>query len=225
MATTVEPTAAPSASPAGAPVGAAPAEGLSPAQLRLAAIGGGILVVIAAGGWFISTAAKRKEAFAGRQLEQAASSFASGQLPLAANQYQRIVDAYAGTHAADEAMLALNQVRMLNGQSAIAADALRKYAATKRGEEGAAANNLLGAALENVAKPADAAQAYLTGADQTSDKALQAELLLNAGRAFVAAGKKDEAIKAYRRILDKLPDEASKVEANVRLAELTKGSL
>ena len=82
---------------------------------------------------------------------------------------------------------------------------------------------LLGVALENTRKPAEAAAAYRAAVDAAELDYLKAQYLLDAGRAWMAAGKPDEAAKAYREIIAKYDKTAALTEAKVRLAEATKG--
>jgi hypothetical protein len=52
---------------------------------------------------------------------------------------------------------------------------------------------------------------------------LKAQMLADAGRAWVAAGDTAKALEAYRRIVKDLPKEGAVTEAKVRLGELTRG--
>ena len=54
---------------------------------------------------------------------------------------------------------------------------------------------------------------------------LKAEYLVQAGRAYANGGKPDQAITAYRTVIDKFAKTAPFTEAQVRLAELTKGQM
>jgi tetratricopeptide (TPR) repeat protein len=186
--------------------------------LAVAVIGGGI--------WFVNSSAKRKEAFAARELEQARVAAESGNLPLAASELQKITETYRGTRAGTEAVLALNQVRLINNQAELAVVNLREFIA-KGGDRNylAPAQGLLGAALENTRKPAEAAEAYRAAAAAAEVDYLKAQYLLDAGRALETAAKPDEAIKTYREVLEKYGKTALKTEAEVRLAELSKGAM
>src|SRR5215218_207261 len=76
-------------------------------------------------GWFLLASGKRKEQFAARNLNQARAAAEAGNLPLASSELQRLITTYKGTDAALEAVITLNQVRMVNGQSELAAVGLR----------------------------------------------------------------------------------------------------
>ena len=88
------------------------------------------LAVVVAAGWVLWTSDRRKEDFAARSLNQARSAAEAGNLPLAASELQRLIETYRGTDAATEAVITLNQVRMVNGQGELAAVGLREFLAT-----------------------------------------------------------------------------------------------
>jgi outer membrane protein assembly factor BamD (BamD/ComL family) len=194
---------------------------------RLALAGGIAVVVIALLGWFITTSSRRKEEFAQRSLNQARSAAEAGNLPLASSELQKVIQTYKGTDAATEAVLTLNQVRMVNGQSELAAVGLRDFLAGKPEERYVApASGLLGAALENAKRFADAGDAFKRASDAATLEYLKARYLIDAGRAYRAAGNKTpDAIAAYRTIIEKYPKSTSFTEAQVRLAELTDGKM
>ncbi len=190
-------------------------------------IAGGILVALAAlAAWFVMSSGKRKEAFAARSLNQARSVAESGNLPLASSELQKLIQTYKGTDAATEAVITLNQVRMVNGQNELAAVGLRDFIAGKPDEEYLApAYGLLGAALENSKRFADAGQAFLNASKSADVEYLKARYLVDAGRAYRAGAKTPEAIAAYREVIQKYPKSSSFTESQVRLAELTDGKM
>jgi outer membrane protein assembly factor BamD (BamD/ComL family) len=177
-------------------------------------------------GWFLLASGTRKEQFAARSLNQARAAAEAGNLPLASSELQRLITTYKGTDAASEAVLTLNQVRMVNGQSELAAVGLREYLAAKPAKQYVApAYGLLGAALENSKRWAEAADAYSQASNAAEVEYLKANYLVDAGRAYREAGKAKEAERAYRTILEKYPKSPSFTEAQVRLAELTDGKM
>jgi outer membrane protein assembly factor BamD (BamD/ComL family) len=187
------------------------------------------LIILAAGAivwWFVVASGKRKEQFAARSLNQARAAAEAGNLPLASSELQRLITTYKGTDAANEAVITLNQVRMVNGQSELAAVGLREFLATKPAAKYVApANGLLGAAQENAKRWADAGDAYLQASNAAEVPYLKAAYLVDAGRAYREAGRTADATRAYRTILEKYPDSPSFTEAQVRLAELTSGKM
>jgi predicted negative regulator of RcsB-dependent stress response len=169
---------------------------------------------------------RRKETFASRALDQATALAESGNLPLAASELQKITTTYGGTRAAQEAVIRLNQVRLVNGQYELAAVGLQDF--LKSGPESqfkATGYGLLGRALENSKRPAEAAQAYESASAAADVEYLKADYLMDAGRAYSSIPDKAKAIEAYRKVLRDFAKSSSRTEAEVRLAELTAGAM
>jgi len=220
MATTIEPKSREQAPP----IAARPAWYLRYRRPLIAAAA--VVVGLAVIAWFVLASGKRKEEFAARSLNQARAAAEAGNLPLASSQLQKLISTYKGTDAAREAVITLNQVRMVNGQSELAAVGLREFLSSKPPAKYLApANGLLGAALENSKRWAEAANAYTQAADAAGVNYLKAAYLVDAGRAFREAGRTDDAIKTYRTVVQKYADSPSLTEAQVRLAELTQGRM
>jgi outer membrane protein assembly factor BamD (BamD/ComL family) len=193
---------------------------------RQLAVGVVILAAIALVAWFVIASGRRKEQFAARSLNQARAAAEAGNLPLASSELQKLIGAYEGTDAASEAVITLNQVRMVNGQSELAAVGLREFLAKKPAEKyRAPAYGLLGAALENSKRWVEAGNAYSQASSAAEVEYLKAKYLVDAGRAFREGAKAEEAARAYRTILEKYPKSPSVTEAEVRLAELTDGKM
>ena len=195
-------------------------------RTRLGIAAGVALLTLGLLAWFVVTSGQRKEEFAQRSLNQARSAAEAGNLPLASSELQKIIQTYKGTDAATEAMLTLNQVRMVNGQSELAAVGLRDFLATNPDQKYLApANGLLGSALENSKHFAEAGAAYQKASETATLEYLRARYLIDAGRAYRAAGKNAEAVAAYRTVVEKHSKSSSFTEAQVRLAELTDGKM
>ncbi|HXI21461.1 MAG TPA: tetratricopeptide repeat protein [Gemmatimonadales bacterium] len=176
--------------------------------------------------WFVVMSGKRKEEFAARALDQARGAAEAGNLPLAASELQKVISTFSGTKAAQEAVITLNQVRLVNGQGELAAVGLQDFLKSNPDREFLSPTyGLLGRAYENANRPADAAAAYENASKSADLDYLKADFLLDAGRAYVSAGQKDKAIAAYQAILKDYPKTSSFVEAQVRLAELTEGKM
>ena len=67
--------------------------------------------------------------------------------------------------------------------------------------------------------------AYQKASEFATLEYLKARYLVEAGRAYRAAGKTAEATAAYRTVVQKHPKSSSFSEAQVRLAELTDGKM
>ena len=221
MATTVEPTR--TGSPAPAPAATKP---WYQERQRYLVAGILILAAVALTTWFVFASGRRKEEFAARSLNQARAAAEAGNLPLASSELQKLITAYKGTDAASEAVITLNQVRMINGQSELAVSGLREFLASKPEPKYVTpATGLLAAALENSKHWIEAANAYSQASEAADVDYLKAKYLVDAGRAFREGGKLEEAAKAYRTVLQKYPKAPSVTEAEVRLAELTDGKM
>ena len=187
--------------------------------------GAGALATIVLLTWGFSVASTRKEAAARTRLEAAWNTQDAGNLPLAASEFQAVVDGFGGTEAAMEAVIAVNQARLLNGQSQLAVDGLKEFLAGNPPIRfRASAGRMLGAALENVGKPNDAAASYEAAAQDATEAFQKAEALVAAGRAYRAAGNTDAAVRVLRQVISDYPETASFPVAEIRLGELTKGS-
>jgi outer membrane protein assembly factor BamD (BamD/ComL family) len=220
MATTVEPTRAASTA---APAVSTPWYRKRQRHIIAAAA---LVAAIAAVAWFIVASGKRKEEFAARSLNQARTAAEAGNLPLASSELQRLISAYKGTDAASEAVITLNQVRMINGQNELAVVGLREFLAGNPPEQyRTPAYGLLAAALENAKNWEEAGQAYTQASNTAEVEYLKAQYLVDAGRAYRLGGKLEEAARAYRTILQKYPKSSSVTEAEVRLAEITDGKM
>ena len=220
MATTVQPTHTQPAGPAVAPV---PWYRNRQRQIVAGAL---IIAALALVAWFVVASGSRKEEFAARSLNQARAAAEAGNLPLASSELQKLIASYQGTEAASEAVITLNQVRMVNGQSELAVIGLREFLATKpRAQYVTPGYGLLGAALENSKRWAEAGEAYTQASNAAEVEYLKAKYLVDAGRAFREGGKVSESTRAYRTLLEKYPNSPSVTEAKVRLAEVTDGKM
>jgi TolA-binding protein len=185
-----------------------------------------IIIAIGLVVWLVIKSQARKEEFASQRLDHARAAAEAGNLPLASSELQKLMQDFKGTDAASEAALTLNHVRMVNGQSELAAVGLRDFLAAKPDPKYVApASGLLGAALENARKWSDAGDAFSNAAKAADVEYLKARYLIDAGRAYREGGKTAQAVAAYREIIQKYPGSSSFTEAQVRLAELTDGKM
>lgn len=196
------------------------------AHRKLLMIVGGVLLAAVLVAWFLATAASRRTAFANRSLDQARAIAETGNIALASTELQKVIDTYAGTDAAREAEISLNQLRLISGQSELAVVRLREFLKGSLDPKYAAAGNaLLGAALENSKKPAEAGDAYRAASDAATLNYLKADYLVQAARAYAAGGKNADATAVLRTVVDKYKDTPALTEAQVRLSEITQGQM
>jgi TolA-binding protein len=154
-------------------------------------------------------------------LREAQIAIQAGNVPLATSDLSRLVSAYQGTAAAAEGAIVLGQLRLSRGEADSAIRELRSFAeGHPRPRFGAAAYNLLGEALEQKGRMAEAAEAYTQAAATWPYDYLKAQSLLDAGRAFRAAGDTARAIQSYQHVVRDYAKSPAAVEAYLRLGEL-----
>ncbi len=189
---------------------------------RRKAVGGGVGVLVVAGGvWFTVAARARSELFAERAIQTARASVSAGNLPLAANDLSRVVSTFEGTRAADQASILLAHVRLLRGQAPLAVTELRSFIQSGPPTHlKVAANALLAIALEEAGQAGAAATAYEAASEASRFDFLTAEYLVEAGRTHVLAGDTSAAVRAYQTVVEEYLDTPSNSEARMRLAEL-----
>lgn len=182
----------------------------------------GVVVIIAAV-WMYVTSERRKEAYASQALTAARADAQAGNLPLAANDLTRLIDRYGGTRAADEAVVMLNQVRLIEGgtQIGLAVTDLQSFV---RGNHPAyvlvSAWSLLGGALEQQGKFRDAAAAYGHAAEVAPHDFEKVQNLLDRGRTLAVVGDSAGARAAYGEVVREYGTLPQAQEARVRLGEL-----
>jgi tetratricopeptide (TPR) repeat protein len=185
----------------------------------------GVVLVLAAGlFWWNRLSTRRSESIARDELLQARAAFEAKNYPFAASELSKIAENYSGTMAASEATLLLGQARLLQGQAQQAVGVLVAFAPGAHRAYRAQTYGLLGAAYENLGRSAEAAGAYMNGAAAAELGFMEAQLLSDAARAYVAAGDTAKALEAYGRIVATLGETPSAPEARVRIGELTKGA-
>jgi predicted negative regulator of RcsB-dependent stress response len=190
-------------------------------------IGIGAVAVLAAlfVAWYIARDKAVKNQNADKQLLAAKQSFASGNAQLAESDLQRVADRYSKTSAGVEAGLLLGQLKMEKGDYQGAATYLQKFASSQgSGPNAAAARNLLGDALSQLNKPADAAAEYERAAGLTTMPSEKAFLLSKAGHAYMAGDKRPEATRIWQALATQADNQAVAAEAQVRLGELAAAS-
>lgn len=183
-------------------------------------IAGAVLVAVLVAGWSLLSQ-RETEARASQELSEARFALESENLPLAASEFARVAENYAGTRAAEEATILLARVRLQQGQPQQAVDVLRRYAPKADDDYEAQAFGLLGAAYEDLGSPREAAGAYAEAARVAPWAFLAAQFLSAAGRALTAAGDTVGAIQSYQRVVDEYGETGPVVEAKVRIGELT----
>lgn len=187
---------------------------------------GAVAVVLLGGGfWFTREAQVRREQFAAGELAQARSAADAGNFQLAASDLTRIISTYGGTPAGQEAAILLGNVRLQQGQPALAVGELREFLASGPDQPFIApAAGLLAGALEQLNDFGSAADAYQRAAEATSYGMIRAQHLIDVGRVATMAGDTSRAVTAYESVIDEAEDTAAGVEAKFRLAEIRRAA-
>lgn len=187
-------------------------------HIREVGIGALVVVALAAGTWIVSSSNATKAAAASRALGEAQRSVASGNLPLAAADLQKVVQRYGSTQAGTQAKLLLAQVLFDQGK---VDEGLKMIDGVgSAGVLQPSLHGLKGAGLEQAGKPGDAAAEYLKAAQATTLPSERESYRSDAARAYLAAGKKDEALKIWKDIAAD-PSSTLNSEARLRVGELT----
>lgn len=181
------------------------------------AIGGMVVVAVAAIGMFMRAAKEKKEVNASQALASAQMVVQSGNAALAQSDLQALIKRYGGTSAAVQARMLLAQVHFTQGK---AAEGLKELDAVGNpGPFASAFHALRAAGLELSGKPADAAAAYQQAAATAPTRTGKAAFESDAARAYVAAGNVDAARKIWEAMA---ADDGNPLaaEAKVRLGEI-----
>ena len=183
-----------------------------------------VVVAIAFGVWFVQRKALNETISADKQLVVAKQSMGSGNAPLAEADLKKVVDRYGDKAAGAEAGMLLAQLRFDRGDFAGAVTVLRDLSAkVSSGPNASSVRGLLGDALAQQDKPADAAVEYEKAAGLTTMPNEKSFWLAKAARSYMTAGKAPEAKKLFEGLAAQSDNEAVSTEAHVRLGELATG--
>ena len=190
---------------------------------REVALALGAVLIAAAAGWLYFTSQTRKEAFAAQALTKARGDAEAGDLPLAAYDLSQLIDRYGGTKSADEAIVMLGQVRLLEGGAQVeqAVTSLRAFVrGSHPGYVLGSAWALLASGLEQQRRYRDASEAFRKASEASPYDFLKAQNLLDAARTLAIAGDSAGARKTYGEVVEKFGSLNQAAEARVRLGEL-----
>lgn len=188
---------------------------------RWITIGAIVVAVVAFGVWFVQRKNLNETISADRQLVVAKQSLQSGNVPLAEADLKKVADKYPDKSAGAEAGLLLAQVKFDRADYTGAAASLRDLSTkVPTGPNSASIIGLLGDALSQLAKPADAAVEYEKAAAATTMPNEKSFWQAKAARAYLTAGKTTEARKLFEVLAAQTQNEAISTEAHVRLGEI-----
>ena len=181
-------------------------------------------VVVAAaifGFWFYTRSNVLKAENADRRLLAAKQSLGSGNLPLAQSDLKKVADQYPGTSAGAEAGMLLAQVKLEQNDNQGAITTLRELAGkTASGPYAASIRTLLGDALAQLGKPAEAAAEYERASALTQAPNERNLLLGKIARAYAAAGNPAKERAAWETLSRQQDSPSLATEARIRLGEL-----
>jgi predicted negative regulator of RcsB-dependent stress response len=181
-------------------------------------IGAAIVVVAAAGFWFVQRNQQTKALAAERDLNRAKQSMAAGNLQLAQSDLQKVYTQYSKTGAGVEAAMLLAQIDYDQGKFQDGITRLEKIGPT--GDNAATILSLKGDGYAQMGKSADAAKAYQEAANATAFENEKAFQQSKAARAFQTAGDTAKARELWTSLLNDPKAQSVSAEARVRLGEL-----
>ena len=177
------------------------------------------LAVIVAGVWYYERSQSIKAQRAETAYFQARQSAASGNLPLAVSDLQKVVTRYEGTQAGTQAALSLAQALYQQKKVKEGVDVLKKAESSASDDFKPSIHSLQAAGYEELKDLTAAAEQYKLAAQATRFPAEKIEFRASAARTYMAAGKTAEA-KAIWTELAKDDTGPAAAEAKVRLGEL-----
>ena len=178
------------------------------------------IAVLVSGFWFYERSQSIKAQRAENAYFQARQTVASGNLPQAVSELQKVVNRYEGTYAGTQAALSLAQAQYDQKKYKEGIDALKKAEAKAPGDFRDQIHVLEAAGYEELKDFLNAAEQYKLAANATRFPADKAVFQGEAAKNYAAAGKKAEA-KAIWTELAKDEGSPMAAEARIRLGELS----
>ena len=179
------------------------------------------IAAIALGTWLYGYFGRTKSARAEGLLAQAETSLAGQRLPEAQTQLERLVQNYEGTPAAGQGLLRLAQVLFDQGKFQDGVSRLEgAFGDYDDGPFAVSVRQLAAAGYEQLGKPAEAAARYAQAAELSKLTGERDGLYARAARAWADAGRKDEALRIWKMVLDR-PSSPLANEARIRIGELS----
>jgi predicted negative regulator of RcsB-dependent stress response len=178
------------------------------------------LAVAIAGLWYFQRSTSLKEQHAERAYFQARQSANAGNLPLAVSDLKKVVTRYEGTRGGTQAAIFLAQSLYDQKKHKEGIAELQQALDDAPADFVSSIHVLIAYGHEELKAFAAAAEAYKAAAAATEFPAEKAKHQAGAARAYMAAGKPDEAKAIWT---DLAKDEAGPMaaEARVRLGEIT----
>ncbi len=186
---------------------------------RAVGIGAAVLVAAAAGWFFWRDAEMNKETAAGKAYFEAQRSVASGNLPLAQADLEKMLPRYHGTISGTLAAILLAQVHYQTGKFGEGIKVLEAASVNAPSTLSASVQGMVASGLIDQKKYADAAKAYVKAASLATEGSERESFQAEGARAWQLANNPAEAIKLWKLIVQNL-ESTRQAEARVRLGEL-----
>lgn len=179
------------------------------------------VAVIAFVMWFVQRTSLNATINSDKMLQVAKQSLNSGNMPLAEADLKKVAEKYAEKPAGTEAAVLLAQLQMEKGDYKAAAAALQDVSKRSGDDQSsAAAVALLGDANMQMDKSADAAALYQRAAGMTPLRGQKNYYMAKSARAWLLAGNNGQARQNLEMLASQPDNDASVVEARIRLGEL-----
>ncbi len=179
--------------------------------------GGAAILLVIGGAWYVNRSNTLKEERAGQAYATALQTAASGNIPLAQTDLQKMALRYRGTAAGTSGSLALAKLYYDEGKFQEGIDAISSASPDDMTKFDVAMLKATG--LEGLSKYEEAANEFKNAVNVARFDADKDLARAAAARAFVQAGKKDEAIAMWKEIAEN-PKSRSYLEAQIRIGEL-----
>ena len=188
---------------------------------RIIGYAAGGVVAVLFGIWFVQRTSLNATINSDKMLQTAKQSLNSGNAQLAEADLKKVVVKYAAKPAGTEAAVLLAQLQMSKGDYQAAVAGLQDIAKQAGNDAStAAAVALLGDAYMQMAKPADAAANYQKASGMTPLHGQKNYYMAKAARAWIEAANPGQAREDLEFLANQSINDASVVEARVRLGEL-----
>ncbi len=182
---------------------------------------GGAVVVVGLGAWFVMASSSRKAQNAEQAYVSAERSYYSGNAQLAESDLAKVIDRYGNTAAGIRASILLAKHYYEASKPAEGVAALK----TALGRGAAkpfrpALNSLIAGGFEAEGKLDSAGVAYEAAASEAISQTEKEQYQGYAGRAYMAAGKKAEALRIWQALAARETSPLAN-EAKLRIGELS----
>lgn len=189
------------------------------ARSKPLSIGAGVVVVAVAGFLFWQQSVRLKEERAETAYGQGATSFYSGNTPLAKTDLEKVVSRYPGTTGATQAAILLAQIAYGDGKYDAGIKQLTDIQGSAPSIMAAELEELIASGYADAKKYDDAAKHYLKAADLAKFPADKDLYKADAARVLVAGGKAADARKIWAELAANRESPVIN-EARVRVGEI-----